>query len=127
MRRPLTLVALGLILLGIEIATGAVSVAAVRLWVGLTATIAGDEYVIPGPRYLVGVVILLAGTALGVALLWAEAERRRIITEGSGCPKCGTPTKRVKRRARHRFLSRIIEANVTRRHCERCGWNGLAT
>jgi hypothetical protein len=126
LRRPLTLIALALMMLGIEIATGAVSVAVVRLGGGLSAVLSGDEYVISMPRYVIGLAIVLTGAAVAVGVLWAEIERRTILTDGSGCPKCGTPTKRVKRRARHRILSRILETHVTRRRCERCGWNGLA-
>jgi hypothetical protein len=126
LRRPLTFVAFSLILLGTEVATGAVSVASVRMWAGFGALLSGDDYLISGPRYLIGAAILLGGIVLLGALLWAETERRTIVTEGSTCPHCGTATKRVKRRKRHRILSRILEANVTRRQCERCGWNGLA-
>ena len=126
MTRPLTFVACALLLLGIEVATGAVSLAALRLATGLGALLSGDEYVISAPRYLSGVAILLASAGLLAALAWAESERRAIHPEGESCPQCGTPTKRVRRRKRHRILSRILEANVTRRHCERCGWNGLA-
>jgi len=59
-------------------------------------------------------------------MLWAERAQGEIRTEGSVCPNCGTQTKRVRRRKRHRILSRILETGVTRRSCERCGWSGLA-
>ena len=120
------LVALALILLGVEVATGAVSLAAVRLWAGLGAALSGDQAVISTPRYLSGLGILLAGTGLGFAVLWAERVGGKLLMEGATCPRCGTSTKRVRRRKRHRVLSQILETNVTRRHCERCGWNGLA-
>ena len=70
--RPLAFVALTLPGLGLVVATGAVSLAAVRLATGSGAVLDGDEYPI------------------------SDA------------------------------LSRILETNVTRHHCERCGWNGLA-
>ena len=113
-------------LLGIEVATGAVSLAVARLFAGLGAVLAGDEWLVSPPRYLSGVVIVLAGALLLAAVLWAEIQSRRILTEGSTCPNCGTSTKRVRRRKRHRILARILETQVTRRQCERCGWNGLA-
>jgi ribosomal protein S27AE len=113
-------------MLGIEVATGAVSVAARRLWIGLGATLNGHEYLISATRYVSGFTILLGGVGLFSALLWAETEGRGIVIAGEICPHCGTTTKRVRRRAWHRVLSRILETNVTRRRCERCGWNGLA-
>ena len=126
MTRPLTFVALALLLLGLEVATGAVSLAVVRLGTGFSAVLSGDEYAISAARYLSGVAILLTGGGLLTALAWAESERRTIRSEASTCPNCGSATKRVRRRKRHRILSRILETNVTRHHCERCGWNGLA-
>ena len=124
MRRPLTLAALGLLLFGLELATGAVSLTAVRLGTGLSALLAGEEFLVSGPRYVIGVA--LAATGLYGSLLWAERAQRKIMVGGSTCPECGTQTRRVRRRRRHRILSRIIETSVTRRQCERCGWNGLA-
>ena len=78
MRRPLTVAAITLIVLGIEVATGAFSVAAVRLWVGLVAFLTGNEFVVSGPRYLTGVLLALAG---GV-MLWADPAQGEIRTQG---------------------------------------------
>jgi ribosomal protein S27AE len=125
--RPLVYVALALMLLGIEVATGTVSLAAARMGAGLSAVLSGDEYVISAARYLSGVAILFASGGMLAAIGWAEIRRRGILPEGAVCPRCGTATKRVRRRMRHRILSWILETNVTRWHCERCGWNGLAT
>jgi len=128
LRRPLTVVAVAvaLILFGTEVATGAVSVAAVRMWAGFVASLTGTEFVISGPRYVTGALFTLAGGVLFGVMLWAERAQGEIRTEGSVCPNCGTQTKRVRRRKRHRILSRILETGVTRRSCERCGWSGLA-
>jgi hypothetical protein len=126
LRRPLTFAALALMLFGVEVATGAVSLGAVRLWTGFGAFLDGDEGVVSTARYVSGLAILLSGAILFFGMLWADRVSGRILTEGSVCPNCGTATKRVRRRKRHRILSRILETNVTRRHCERCGWNGLA-
>ena len=127
MRRPLTYVAVALILLGSEVAAGAVSTAGARLWAGLGAAFTGDDYMIPAIRSFAGTAILLGGVALLGTVLWAETHRRAIVAEGEHCPQCGTATKRVRRRKRHRVLSRILETNVTRRRCERCGWKGLTS
>ena len=126
MKRPLTFVALGLILLGTEVATGAVSLAGARLWSGFGAALGGEASGVPAARYFTGAALLLGGLALYAAILWAETERRTISADGEHCPKCGTVTRRVRRRKRHRVLSRMLEANVTRRLCEQCGWSGLA-
>ena len=126
MRRPLTVAALGLMLLGLEVATQAVSVVAVRLWVGFTASFSGNQSVVSGPRYVTGVLLAVAGGVLLAVLFWADQAQGEIRTEGSICPNCGTQTKRVRRRKRHRILSRVLETQVTRRSCERCGWSGLS-
>jgi hypothetical protein len=124
--RPLTLVALATLVLGIEVATGAVSLAGIRLWTGLNAVLFGHESLISPPRFIGGLVILAASCGMLGALQWAESARRALHPEAAVCPNCGTATKRVRRHQRHRILSRILETNVTRRRCEQCGWNGLA-
>lgn len=127
MRRPLAVAALALILFGTEVATGVVSLAAARLWMGVGAFLAGDDLLVATPRFVTGLVLIAAGAGLYGALLWAEGARRRLTEGGSVCLDCGTPTRRVRRRPSQRFLARVLEMAVTRRHCERCGWSGLAT
>ena len=119
--------ALGLVVFGLEVATSAVTLTAVRLWTGFSTLFAGDESLVSGSRYLIGIVLAFAGVTLYVVLLWADEAGRRITKDGVVYPNCGTQTKRVRRQRRHRMLARILETNVTSRHCERCGWNGLAT
>ncbi|HCR04131.1 MAG TPA: hypothetical protein DIU18_02960 [Gemmatimonadetes bacterium] len=123
MSRPRTLAAIGLMLFGLEVATGAVSVVVVRLWAGLTASLTGSEFVVSGPRYLTGVLLILTG---GV-MFWADRFREGIWTKRSACPNCGVQTRRVKRRRWDRILPRILKIDVTRQSCMRCGWSGLST
>lgn len=123
MSRPRTLAAIGLMLFGLEVATGAVSVVVVRLWAGLTPFLTGSEFVVSGPRYLTGVLLILTG---GV-MLWAARFREGIWTKRSACPNCGVQTRRVKRRKWDRILPRILKIDVTRQSCMRCGWSGLST
>ena len=123
MSRPRTLAAIGLMLFGLEVATGAVSVVVVRLWAGLTASLTGSEFVVSGPRYLTGVLLILTG---GV-MLWADRFREGIWTKRLVCPNCGTQTRRVRRLKRDRILPRILKIDVTRQSCMRCGWSGLST
>ena len=128
MRRPLAAIAAGLLLLGVQLATGAVSLAVARLGAGAVALGAGEEFLVSAPRFLGGVVLILGGLATGGALLAAELlEGRYPVAQGDLCPNCGTHTQRVRRRAWHRILARASGARVTRRRCERCGWTGLAT
>ena len=112
-------------LLGVEVATGAVSLGAARLWVGLTALFAGDGFVVSRARYVSGMWILLVGAAMLGTVLYAESARVAIEAGAGVCPRCGTETQRVRRRRRHRVLSLLLEANVTRRQCPKCGWRGL--
>lgn len=126
MKRPLAVAAIALMLFGVEIATGTLSLAAERLWLGLNAAFFGEQFVVPVSRVLAGTAALLVGLGLAALVLYAEAKGDRILLDGAICPKCGTQTKRVKRRVRHRILSKILEMDVTRRRCERCGWRGLA-
>src|SRR4051794_40809820 len=97
-RRPLGVLALGLMLLGVEVATGAVSLGAARLSSGLAAALSGDEFLIPRPRYLSGLAILCLGIGVLGAVLWAEGVRETVLRDGSACPRCGKHTKRVRRR-----------------------------
>ena len=127
LRRPLTLIALGLFLLGLEVATGVVFLALARLGAGMRAVLVGDEFLVPKPRYVAGLALMLAGAGLYGGVRWADAIQRRVAVGGEACPKCGTATRRVRRRAWHRLLTRVFDVRVTRRHCERCGWSGLAT
>jgi ribosomal protein S27AE len=127
LRRPLTLIALGLFLLGLEVATGVVSVAAARLGVGMRAVLNGEEFLVPASRYLTGLALMLAGAALYGGVYWSDLIERQVAVGGDACPKCGTTTRRVRRHSWHRVLARVFDVQVTRRHCERCGWNGLAT
>jgi ribosomal protein S27AE len=127
LRRPLTLIALGLFLLGLEVATGVVSLAAARLGTGMRAVLEGDEFLVPAPRYLAGLALALAGVALHGGVHWADVIKRRVAVGGEACPQCGATTRRVRRHSWHRVLAKVFDVRVTRRHCERCGWSGLAT
>ena len=127
LRRPLTLIALGLTLLGLEVATGVVSLTLARLGAGLGAVLSGDEFLVSTPRYLTGLALMLVGIALYGGLLWADRLERDVAVAGEICPKCGNDTRRVRRHSWHRALAKLFDVQVTRRYCERCGWSGLAT
>jgi len=127
LRRPLTLIALALLLLGLQVATGVVSLTVVRLWTGSRAILNGDEFLVSAPRYLGGLALILGAVSLYGGVRWADRIEKKVAASGEVCPRCGSETRRVRRRPWHRVLARIFDVRVTRRHCERCGWNGLAT
>jgi len=113
-------------LFGLEVVTGVVSVAAVRLWAGVTASLTGNEFVVSRPRYLTGVLLTITGGVLYGVMLWADRVRGEIRIEGSVCPNCGTQTELIRRRKRHRILSLVLKTDVTRQNWKRCGGSGLA-
>lgn len=123
--RPLAAVGISLLLLGIEVATGAVSIAAVRLWGGVGALLAGDEFVISAARTVIGGWLVLGGAALVGIVIYAELARARILDVGEVCPRCGNATRRVRRHRLHRLLFHLLEVQVIRRACAKCGWKGL--
>jgi ribosomal protein S27AE len=127
LRRPLTLIALGLFLLGLEVAAGVVSLTAARFGTGVWAVLAGEEFLVPAPRFLAGAGLVLTAALLYGGMHWADLIKRRVTVDGDECPRCGTTTRRVRRRGWHRTLAKLFDVRVTRRHCERCGWSGLAT
>ena len=126
MRRSLALSALVLALLGLELATGAVSLSLERLLGGTAALLLGEEPVLPGYRLAAGWLLLLAAAGVVGALLWAERAARGVGFDGSACPRCGSDTKRIRRRRRHRLLAHLLDEGLTRRSCARCGWTGLS-
>ena len=126
MRHPLALAALVLALLGIELATGAVSLSLERLLGGTVALLRGEEPRLPGYRLAAGWLLLVAAAAVLGALVWAERAARTVRSAGPACPQCGSGTKRIRRRRRHRLLAHLLDEGLTRRSCARCGWIGLS-
>jgi len=126
MRRGLVISSAVLTLLGLELATEAVSLAFARLRAGATALFAGVEFHVGAPRFLVGVVLLVVGVILAGLTLWSAKVWKGVIRVGRSCPQCGDRTKRVKRRAWERLVSKLTGESLTRRSCEHCGWSGLS-
>ena len=126
MRRGLTLLSVGLVLVGLELSTEALSLTAARLAAGLRALASGTEFVVGTGSLVAGLVLIAAGVGLVGLLAWSGRERIRIETVGRTCPGCGNETIRVRRKLRHRLLSRLLQEGLTRRQCGQCGWTGLA-
>ncbi len=70
MRRGLVITSLGLTLAGLELSTEAVSLVLARLQAGATAILAGVEFHVGAPRFLLGVLFLVTGVVLTGLTLW---------------------------------------------------------
>lgn len=126
MRRGLVIASLGLTLLGLELSTEAVSLVLARLRAGTAALLAGVEFHVEAPRFVLGSLMLAAGLVLGVLTLWSARVWKGVVRVGKSCPRCGDRTKRVKRRRWQRVASRLVGESLSRRDCEHCGWSGLS-
>jgi hypothetical protein len=126
MRRGLAILALVLVLVGIELSTEAITLLVLRLVAGATALAAGAEFHVSSFRFVVGALALLSGSVLGGLVVWADSKEGAVSSYGSDCPRCGAHTRRVKRRDWHRLLSFVIGERLSRRKCETCGWVGLS-
>jgi len=113
-------------LVGLELATEVVSLTFDRLRAGAGAVLAGAEFQISAFRFEAGIVALVVGAALGVALVWSARASVDVRAVGPMCPNCGSHTRRVKRRKRHRLLAALMGESIARRECEACGWTGLS-
>ncbi|MBW3535874.1 MAG: hypothetical protein KY453_11775 [Gemmatimonadetes bacterium] len=126
MRRALVLSALALALMGVELATGGVSIIMKRLVDGVGAALRGEESLFPGYRLVAGWALLAGAVTVVAALVWAGRVAQGVRSDGSSCPRCGGSTRRIRRRRRHRLLASLLEEGLTRRSCGGCGWTGLA-
>jgi hypothetical protein len=125
-RRWLSVCALGLTLLGIELSTEVISLFFARLSAGATAVAAGVELQISANRYLAGVAAMVIGIGMALLATWIGVAARSVGTTGDRCPSCRADTRRVKRRWTDKLLSALLGHRVTRRHCGECGWTGLS-
>jgi len=124
LKRTLEVVSLILILVGIELATGAFSHALEQLERVYRALSVGNEPEVSLIRFALGVLLVLLGAIILAVILWARLTARA-IGASSSCPRCGGETKRIRRRERDRFLGMILSMPINRRVCRDCGWRGL--
>lgn len=125
-RRGLAFASAFLLLAGVELSTEGVSLVLARLRTGMGALLAGTDFHVSGLRFTVGVVALTLGLAIGILISWSDRHRHDAAIVGSACPQCGNHTRRVKRKGWQRLLSVVLGERLVRRHCEHCGWQGLA-
>lgn len=125
-RRGLAFAAAFLFVAGLEMSTEAISLVLARLRAGVGALMAGAEFHVSPLRFVVGVLTLVVGLAIGILLLWSRSQRVEVASVGALCPQCGNRTRRVKRRDWQRLLGTLLGEPLTRRQCETCGWTGLS-
>lgn len=126
MRRTLAIISLTLILIGLELSTGAISFTVTRLGDGAAALFAGSAFRISALRYGVGLLTIIMGVLVWAVLFWSARARTGVQAVGHTCPKCGSETRRVRRKRRHRLLAMLMGEALARRQCESCGWVGLS-
>ena len=126
MRRTLSVLSFGLILLGLELSTKAISLAVARLSAGFTAIASGLEFHVSTLRFAGGVAALALGLGVVGLLLWLTRAESRVTAVGDSCPACAGDTQRLKRRLSHRVLAALMGHRLTRRRCDACGWSGLS-
>ena len=124
MKRVLEVVAIILLVAGVELATGAVSFGIVQVLRVYHQVVAGTEPDVSLTRFLVGATMVILGALLVALDLWARAYSG-FVGRGKFCPHCNVKTERVKRRTRHKLLGLIVGEMVVHRKCRKCGWHGL--
>lgn len=116
---------MALIVLGLELATGAFSEALATIGQVLAAVRAGDRTAVYLPTFFLGLGFVAVGVLGLAAATWSRVVRRRLV-RGKSCPECDSRTTRIPRRRRHRLLARITGDEIHRRICTECGWKGLS-
>lgn len=126
MRSVLVFVSAGLMVLGLELSTEAVSLTMARLQAGFAALSAGVEFHVSAGRFGLGMSAMVIGAVLLTLLWWSARKRATVGFVGPACPQCGGTTRRIKRHGLHRLLSLLLGERLTRRKCDTCGWMGLS-
>jgi len=126
MRRGLAFTSIFLFLAGLELSAQGISLVLARLRTGVGAVIAGTEFHVSGPRFVVGMVALILAVVIWGLLVWSSSQLGGVATVGPICPQCGNRTRRVRRKEWQRLLSFVLGERLTRRRCETCGWTGLS-
>ena len=124
MKRVLEVLAVTLLVAGIEMATGAISYGLDRIAEIYGHLVAGSEAGISGVRFFSGIGMIALGVALVFLDLWARAHAG-FFGRGRACPHCGVKMQRVRRKRRQKLLGWILGERLIHRICPDCGWHGL--
>ena len=124
MKRALEVLAITLLVVGIELATGAVSYGLNQVLKVYFQLVAGTEPDVSLTRFFVGGGMVVLGSGFLLLDLWARAYSG-FLGRGKECPHCGVRAERVKRRLRHKILGWVLSERFTHRKCKKCGWHGL--
>ena len=126
MRRVLKVLALAVLIAGLELTTGAFSHAFNQLGKVYAELALDAEPSVSLDRFFLGVGALVGGLLLLLLDIWARAAWSG-VNKGKVCPVCGGKVERVRRRYTHRIMGWILGRRVTRRKCQECEWAGLMT
>ena len=124
MRRILEVLSISLLLAGLELSVGTLSITSSRIRESFSSAFAQTEAVPVPWSFWVGMVMVVAAISMGATTLWVGIGEKRIQTD-EACAKCGADTARVRRGTRHRILGRLRGRTLTARRCSECGWSGL--
>jgi len=123
-RRVFEVLAVILLVTGVELATGAVSFGLNQVFRVYFQLVAGTETDVSVTRFFVGGGMITLGVGYFALEVWARAYSG-FVGLGQDCPHCGIHAKRVKRRTAHKVLGWVTGTSFTHRKCEKCGWHGL--
>jgi hypothetical protein len=123
-KRVLEVVAIALLVVGIEMATGAISYGLDRVAEVFGQLVTGAEPGVPATRFFAGLGLVALGVGAVSVDVWARAHSGP-LGRGRVCPHCGGKMDRVRRKRSHRLLGWILGETLTHRVCPRCGWHGL--
>jgi len=125
-RRTTPFLAVGLVVLGLELSTKAASLTAIRLSSGFQTLVEGLESFVSPTRFVAGVSLLTMALLVGGVQMMFENAEARVSAVGDTCPVRGRDTERLKRKSVHRLLSKFMGRRLTRRRCMECKWTGLS-
>jgi hypothetical protein len=97
-RRTTPFLAIGPVVVGLELSTKAASVTAARLSSGFQDAAVGLDSLVSPTRFVAGVSMLAIGLVVGVVQMILEGVEGRVSAVGDTCPVCDRQTERMKRK-----------------------------
>jgi len=125
-RRIASVLSVAGVLLGLELATKALSLAMGRVGSGFSAIMSGLDSHVSTARFLSGVLLLVVGLMTVLVLTALAHAEQTMARNGDRCPSRKGDTQRVKRTKAQKVFERLLGRELSARHCEDCGRSGLA-